>query len=364
MESSRLIMFEGLPGTGKSTNSHFMLKQLELNKVPTKWIHEVARPHPILFFDEVSLTYNEYDTFIKTNPHTEQILKQIAIFRKNTVGIDLLEIEWYYIDTVGEAAFQFLKEFDVMKFSLDKYIDVAIEKWAFFIESILNENEVYILDSGIFQYQIFTFMLKNVPNSSLQSFIQKLIGIIKPLNPKLIYFYRNNVEDTISFLEKKRGISFLEAIGERNKSQPYYNDKPKGAEGHKCFLRDYANVAKKLFDMVDCLKLSIEITNQDWSVYENTVLSFCGIERKSYPNILPLNGIYKNEALNYEIEIKELTLIDPRGGKRVLIPKSDCEFYVECLPTVLSFNGLDKVTTSGGQICERWTTLGTTFVRV
>lgn len=365
MMDTRLIMLEGLPGTGKSTNSYFLNMQLAFNGKSVKWIHEVARPHPTLFFSEASFTYEEYDIFLKTYPEVEQVLNQIAVFRKNTVGIDLLEIEWNHLDIINENAYQALQKFDVWTFSLDKYAEVTLEKWAFFTEKILNEKtEVYLLDSSIFQFQIFSFLLKNAPYEDLNQFVHNLINIVKPLKPNLIYFYRENAEDTISYLEKIRGTQFMESIWERDKFEPYYCSKPKGAEGHKQFLRDYANIAKKLFETVDCRKISIEITSQDWKSYENKMLSFLGTERKSSPKTFPRNGIYKNDILNLEIEVNGLTMKDPNGTVRSLNPKSDNEFYVECLPVFIRFNELDQIVISGEQICERWTTLGTQFMRI
>lgn len=364
MENTRLIMLEGLPGTGKSTNSFFLSTQLEREGKIVKWIHEVARPHPVLFFYEASLTYEEYHSFLKAHPQAEPILNQVAVFRKNTVGIDLLELEWNFINVIGINAFQALREYDVWTFSRHKYANVALEKWGHFAENVLDKEAIYILDSSIFQYQIFSFLLKNTPYDELEQFIQKLFAIIKPLNPNLIYFYRENIGDTINFLEQLRGTQFMENIWERDKTEPYYSDKPRGAEGHKQFLLDYAGTAKRLFDAANCRKTSVEITNQDWETYENEILTFLGTERKPYPNALPPTGVFKNEALGQDIEVYGLLIKDPNGTERILIPKSDCEFYVECLPVVLRFDAQNQIVISGEQICERWTTSGTRFVRV
>lgn len=358
-------MLEGLPGTGKSTNSYFLSMQLEREEKTVKWIHEVARPHPVLFFSEASLTKKEYDSILKEYPNSEPILNKVAVFRKNTIGIDLLELEWNYINDIGTSFLQALQEYDVMTFSLDKYENVALEKWAYFTEKALeNETEVYILDSSIFQYQIFTFLLKNASFKEIEQFFRKLIKIVKPLNPCLVYFYREDTQETINFLENLRGKQFMEWIWERDKDQPYYINKPREAESHKQFLIDYANIAKQLFDIADCRKTSVEITSQDWKTYENELLSFFGAKFKSHPNVLPPNGIFRNERLNQSIEVNGLSIKDPYGKMRTIIPKSNCDFYVECLPVILHFDGTDKIVISGGQICDQWTTFGTQFVRV
>lgn len=49
MIDSQLIMLEGMPSTGKTTNSRFIQIQLERSSMKTEWIHEVAMPHPVLF---------------------------------------------------------------------------------------------------------------------------------------------------------------------------------------------------------------------------------------------------------------------------------------------------------------------------
>lgn len=359
MIDTQLILLEGLPATGKSTNSAFIRIQLERNGKRAKWIHEVARPHPTVFFSEACLRRCEYEALLKAHPESAQTLNQIAMFTKNTVGIDLMEVEWNYADAIGDSAFNALKAYHSWDFSLERYEEFALEKWAQFAETALRDKDtVYILDSSLFQAQIFTFLWDNAPYERLERFVKRLCDIVEPLNPALIYFYREDAEATIDYLEKDRGPQDLANIWERDKARPYYLDKPTGAEGFKQFLRDYAASARLLFDALDCRKLPIEISKADWTSYENRMLSFLEIEYKPSPDFLPHNGIYRNEALNLEITINGLTMTDPNGGNRSLVPKSENEFYVERLPTVLCFVSPGQLVISGMQICERWTTTG------
>jgi thymidylate kinase len=45
---SRLILVEGLTGSGKSIMAHFIARQLQYNGIPASWVHEGEEPHPIL----------------------------------------------------------------------------------------------------------------------------------------------------------------------------------------------------------------------------------------------------------------------------------------------------------------------------
>lgn len=364
MIDSQLIMLEGLPSTGKTTNARFIHIQLERNNIKAEWIHEVAMPHPVLFFDEVGMTYDEYDRFIKAYPEAVDILNNIAIFRKSTVGIHLPEIQWNYKDEIGENVYQALLKFDVWNFPLDVYKKFALEKWAHFTQKALkNQDEVYIIDSAIFQSQIFSFLFKNRPYEELQSFIDQIADIIQPLNPCLIYLHRENTETTIDYLDNDRGTSYLEYIWHRDKAQPYYTGKPPGAESFKQFLRDYAGMADLLFDSFPANKISLEISDGNWACREDEMLSFLDVNRIPSPDAFPQNGIYTNEKSGFVIRVDGLSITDPTEKTRKLYPKSQNEFYVDWLPTVLRFED-NRIIISGSQVCERWTTTGMIYSKV
>lgn len=77
MIKQRLLLIEGLPGSGKSTNSRIIMSKIEETCKRVRWIHEVARPHSTLFFNEVNLTLQEYNGYLKQYPLVEPILEKI-----------------------------------------------------------------------------------------------------------------------------------------------------------------------------------------------------------------------------------------------------------------------------------------------
>jgi hypothetical protein len=173
---------EGLPSTGKSTNSGILLTQFERNGYKARWVHEVARPHPTLFFNEAYLEEVEYIDFITRHPHSSLILNKLIMKRNNSYGVDLLEVEWNYSEELGARACNDLKQYDVWNFTVDRYMKIAVEKWEHFVKGKIDSDEIVILDSSIFQFQIYSLLLANVPFNQLKSFIESLYAIISPLN--------------------------------------------------------------------------------------------------------------------------------------------------------------------------------------
>ena len=88
LRMNRVILLEGLPGTGKTTNSYRLFEQLIRNGRNVRWLHEVSQPHPTLFFSESCLTKEEYRLFTEKYPEAADMLSSIAEVRATTVGID------------------------------------------------------------------------------------------------------------------------------------------------------------------------------------------------------------------------------------------------------------------------------------
>lgn len=364
MKNSRLIMLEGLPGTGKSTNSYMLYMQLIRNGNKVRWIHEVALPHPTLFFSEACFSKEEYQVFLEKYPTVSDILNSMAEFRATTVGIDFVSVLRKCPNQEDEPWYKELITYDVDKFSLERYEYVALEKWDYFVERVLQEdNTIYILDSSIIQFQVFWFLLKDAGYLRLASFVEKIINLLKPLNPTLIYLYRESMEDAISFLKVRRGIASMEAIWERDKNELYYQKRQTDVTAYFDFLRDYANFATKLVHDMDCSKLIIEISKQNWKNYEKEMLQFLEIEYKEAPTYCAPEGIYINPDHNFEFTIKENMIIDPEGTKRKLTSKNQTEFFIECLPMVLNFFEENLVKLSEQQIIPHWTETGMIYIK-
>ncbi|MCL2498432.1 MAG: hypothetical protein FWF06_07455 [Symbiobacteriaceae bacterium] len=365
MKKSQLIILEGMPSTGKTTNARFIQTQLELGNIRSKWIHEVAMPHPVLVWnDEVGFTYDKYGRFLEAHPQVADILNSLAVFRQSTVTFSLPEIDWYYREIIDEHVYQELRDAVIWNYPLAEYAKFALEKWAFFVANALkDQNEVYIIDSALFQFQIFTFLLKNRTYEELQSFVFKIVEIIQPLHPCLLFLQRETTEASIDYLENDRGTAYLEYIWRRDKDQPYYADKPPGAEGFKLFLHEYAQVVGRLFASLTINKVSLAVPDGQWSYLEDEILSYLGIKRLPISLAAPQDGVYLNELYGYVIEVKGLSITDPTQKVRRLFPKTNQEYYVDWLPTVLWFQD-DSIIIQSGQVNERWTATGMVYTKI
>ena len=360
---NRLILLEGLPGTGKTTNAYKLFEQLVRNNRDVRWLHEVSQPHPMLFFSESCLTKEEYRLFTEKYPEAAELLDSIAEIRAATVGIDYLTAARRMPGLENTAWYQELLQYDAMEFSLERYETAAFEKWEAFVNTALHHETIYISDSSIFQYQIFTYLLNGADYPKLAKFVHSIMDLLKPLHPALIYLYREKTEDSIAFIEKQRGVNDLESIWQRDKGKPYYRNKQQDVTAYFNFLEDYADYASRLYDESDCDKFKIEVTAQTWYIYEAEMLRFLGIVHQDAPSYQAKDGTYSNAALGASISIKDGILTDPEGAHRRLSPKTPTEFFIEGLPETLCICGDGSVKFCGQQIIPQWSETGTVYTR-
>lgn len=217
--------------------------------------------------------------------------------------------------------------------------------------------------NSIFQYQIFTYLLNGADYPRLAGFVRGIMKMLRPLHPALIYLYRENTGDSIAFIERQRGLRDLESTWERDRARPYYRNKQQDVTAYFDFLRDYADCASRLYDESECEKLKIEITAQNWSLYEAEMLRFLGLAHRDAPACQARNGTYVNAALGASFSIQDNILTDPEGARRRLSPKTPTEFFVEGLPEILCFFADDTVKLCGQPIIPQWSETGMVYTR-
>lgn len=92
---NRIIMIDGIPGSGKSATAQFISHQLNSNGIPAEWYHDEEDNHPLAYnwsSFEATHSISEVKKFIKTFPI---ILKE---FKTNIKGDNKVHIiESYYL---------------------------------------------------------------------------------------------------------------------------------------------------------------------------------------------------------------------------------------------------------------------------
>lgn len=376
--STKCIIFEGLAGSGKSTTSRFVSIQAERNLQDAIWYHEVAKSHPINLFYKARLTEEEYAAFCQKHPEAVPVLERVKWVHRQHVWFDLLDVRRKHLQDVGAAVVEELEAYNTWNFTAEQEIEYSLEAFEDFVKKTLQGNRVVILDACVFQYQIHGLLFHNLPKQTIKQFIHRLLDILAPLEPVLIYLYQADFDQAMQRLRERRGEAFFEQIAKRDADRPYFQvGDVKGVPRAVQLFRELRGIMDEMYEETPFRKIGIENSRGEWKRYERAVLAFLALDEVQDPVVSEkelerLTGRYRNESLQMDVEVRldegQLWFhFGPYSVKR-LIPKAGLMFYLPDQSTELTFlpqeNGAATIRIGGVELIAAWTEPGIEFVKL
>ncbi|MGN7175299.1 hypothetical protein BK139_22660 [Paenibacillus sp. FSL R5-0490] len=220
---TKLILIEGLPGSGKSTTARLAYDVLRQNGIEAEVYYEGDLDHPADYESAAYFTNEEWQLLIEEfSPFRDQ-LSEKSISEDNGFLLPYKKLGSDMPDTFFEKAFKH----DIYELPLEQNIKLITQKWARFARQAENSNKVHILECCFIQNPVTIGMIKyGAPQTKLLDYVLALEKSVKRLNPMLIYINQDNID-----------YSFKRAIKERPKSWSegfihYYTQQGYGKQNH------------------------------------------------------------------------------------------------------------------------------------
>ena len=290
---TKLILVEGLPGSGKSTTAQFLWIQLHKQGVPCRWYYEEESPHPVALFDRSS---------------------------------------------AHKTATAMLPD--------------ALAKWQAFVTTAMHADDISIIESRFWQDTIFPLLLEDLDRSHILAFIQAITEVCRGLEPVLLYLFQADYAHTLRRICTARGprierlyITWVEqsVFGQRRGLQ--------GFAGLVRFWEAVKEIAEQLFTALDIPKLAIENSAGQWHDYYRQICAFLGLSwcAEPAPAAQYLRRFVGTYTCRHHDTVKVFTIHMDHGNLVIrdfpwlwpenrLIPKAHNVFYVASWPFELIFH--------------------------
>ncbi|MFW9849672.1 MAG: hypothetical protein ACFFF4_11045 [Candidatus Thorarchaeota archaeon] len=269
---SRLILIDGIPGSGKSTTANYIHRQLLRSSIEARWFHELEESNP------------------------------------------LFDVEYIQTRTINDA---------------EDYVKKTLEKWRILVKEINKTNQVYIIESYLLQATVGCMFDNNINQSIIQDYASRVPDIISELNPVIIYFSPQDVRENLLNLRNVRDNEWIESRGESlSKSKYAVARKLEGFEGWVSMLSARAHLSNEILQSYEFPTLVIDATNGEWDKYYDEITKFLGIERTSERHLSETDleripGQYRLDNSTFECSIvrenDELYLHDFFPSRRRLL---------------------------------------------
>lgn len=309
MIDTKLILVEGLPGSGKSTTAQFISKCLSESGIENKWWYEEEEGHPVYLFN------------------SDESMK-------NTID-------------------------DLSNGNYRNVINKALVQWRIFSDSLKSKEKVVLVDSTFFGYLTWTLFPMDAPIKDIEKYLAEVELIISPNRPILIYFYQIDIYTSLNNICVRRGRDTAKQfIHNTNESKYGKKRNLTGFDGMVSFWKDYRTFTDNIYEKIRIRKLSIENSEGKWNEYLQQIINFLEIsitEKTNTPSedINSFVGIYKCDEITCEIYHDD-NMLYINGIQQIwpnsrLLPREGNMFDVESLPINVTFIS-NKIFIAGPQL--------------
>jgi len=214
LKHTKLILVEGIPGSGKTSTAQYIKNLFDAYEIPNRLFMEGDLDHPADYESVAYLTEEEYARIKIMYPDRIDMIDRFTSPVGSTNDRKLVyygRLEQDLSIEKNSNVIEELRKHDIYNLSLEIYQELIIEKWLEFARNAQLSQEIVILECCFIQNPItMMFGRLNQSEIAIAEFIKTLDRIIEPLHPKLIYFYQEDVNTTIHRVIEERPNEWLQ----------------------------------------------------------------------------------------------------------------------------------------------------------
>lgn len=219
--NTKLIIIDGHSSVGKSSVSKSVYQQIALAQ-DAYWLHEECEGHPIR---QDEFRFGELDT---------------------ADGMEL--------NRVG-----------------------MLKKWAAFRDSIRSSGKVCITEGCLLHAYDRYFIHSLWNDEEIVAYYSQVVEVIKELNPILVFLYRPDLRESLEKAFIARGQWWRDLMLKRDDQHVYFKDHEYVDENSMFDAIDFEQrKMMEIFDTVQCSKIKIDTSAEQWDQYVQEVVAFGG----------------------------------------------------------------------------------------
>lgn len=191
----KLILLEGVPGSGKSTAGAHLQNIVEQSGMPVRFWREGDFDNPADFEGVACLTGGQYRNLLSHHPDLAGLFEEQLVLRGSDHLLKYRKLQQLHPKQVPPKLIVELSRYDVYDgLPMDDYCRLALDRWQDFTEAAGASGEITILECCFLQNPLTVLLARH--NADLQSArgqVEKISRIIEPLAPLLIYLKPRDV---------------------------------------------------------------------------------------------------------------------------------------------------------------------------
>ncbi|MBK8905298.1 MAG: hypothetical protein IPM53_29215 [Anaerolineaceae bacterium] len=273
MAETKLILVEGLPGSGKTTTAEFIASWLERRGVATAVFLEGNLDHPADFESVACLDAQEYTDLNAQFPAEAGFLASQVVCEGDDYFFRYRYLQQTY-PQLSPALLAALARYEIYELPAEKYRRLVRRRWQRFASLAAAGDVTYIFECCFLQNPLTMFLGRHdEPVSAAQAFILELAAAVQALQPRWFYLHPGDVRTTLTQAAQSRPQEWLDFVIAYHTQQGH--GKAQGWQGFEGLVRFYEmRQAIELALLPQLPFPGLLVNHTDWATDQARITSF------------------------------------------------------------------------------------------
>lgn len=261
MQSSKLLLIEGIPGSGKTTISTKINEWYLGKNIPARLYNEgIANPVDLAWCAYVPI--GQYNSLLEKYDSIRDRIKE-----RTTIEGDYAIVEYTQVHC-GTDFYNDLENYEIYggRVSTEQYLEITLRRWRTF--GTKSPTEVSIMESALLQNTVMELLFyRCISEADIISHALTLVDYVKTFAPVVIYLSQPDVGKTIQHIANERSSPYGRWIDNKIiycEKTPYAQKHGiKGFDGVIKMIEMRKNLEKAILAQVPSAVI-IEKVDDDW----------------------------------------------------------------------------------------------------
>jgi hypothetical protein len=206
MSKSKLILLEGIPGSGKTSAGLHLQAFLEQSGFTVQFWREGNFDNPADFEGIACLSESEYRDFLQRYPDLAELFREQLTIKSADYLLKYRKLQTIHPQEIPDALVGELSHYDVYDgLSMDEYCRLALDRWQDFQQTAENSDEITMLECCFLQNPLTVMLARhNAEPQIVREQVRKITEIIQRLNPMAIYLSPQDATGALEHVRAER----------------------------------------------------------------------------------------------------------------------------------------------------------------
>ncbi|MFT5875535.1 MAG: hypothetical protein ACI8WT_004528 [Clostridium sp.] len=258
--ATKLIIVEGLPGSGKSTTAQIVYDILKDKGINTEFYCEGNYNHPADYDGVAYFNNEEFNILQQSHYKSSEVLGKIKVKYYNGYLIPFKKAIEENQMSFQDDLFKDITKNDIYELPIDLHTKLILDRWDDFVNTYINEDKVVIFECCFIQNPVTVSMVRNnSPKDVTMSYINSLAEKIVPLEPILLFVEQEDIRASFNRVVCERPKEWFEGFKDYYTNQGYgLSNNLKELDGVIQVLEARSRLEYDVYDSLKLIKYKID----------------------------------------------------------------------------------------------------------